>query len=216
MRSPILYSVIFLALLSSCGSDDEASRVTPQILLTEMSEQRRFASTDQLADWLIQKDPSLLLVDVRSPEEFAAYTLPGAINIPLSNLLSPDEQARLDCDKHRIVFFANGAVLAEKAWVINRRLGCTSGQVLNGGLNEWTATILNPQQPPVTAPMEEFDLYQFRKAASLYFSGGSRSLEAETYVEPPKETAAPAPQAKKSVPLQQKKVEVEVEEEEGC
>jgi rhodanese-related sulfurtransferase len=216
MRVPILYSIIFLTLLSSCGSSEKDTRVTPQTLLTEISEQRRFANTDQLAGWLIQKDPSLLLVDVRSHEEFSAYTLPGAINVPLANLLSPEEQARLDCEKHRIVFFANGSVLAEKAWVINRRLGCASAQVLKGGLNEWTATILAPKAPPVTASMEEFDLYQFRKAASLYFSGGSRSLEPENFVEPPKETAAPAPQAKKSVPLQQKKVEVQAEEEEGC
>lgn len=216
MRLPILYSILLLALFSSCSSDKKDTRVSPQILLTEISEQRRFASADQLADWLIQKDPSLLLVDVRSPEEFSAYTLPGAINVPLANLLSPEEQARLDCEKHRIIFFANGSVLAEKAWVINRRLGCASAQVLRGGLNEWTATILAPKEPPVTASMEEFDLYQFRKAASLYFSGGSRSLEPENYTEPVKETAAPAPQAKKSVPLQQKKVEVEVEEEEGC
>lgn len=216
MRLPILYSILFLALFSSCRSDKKDMRVSPQNLLTEISEQRRFANTDQLAEWLIQKDPSLLLVDVRSPEEFGAYTLPGAINVPLANLLSPEEQARLDCEKHRIVFFANGTVLAEKAWVINRRLGCASAQVLKGGLNEWTATILAPQQPPATASMEEFDLFQFRKAASLYFSGGSRSLEAESFVEHPKETSAPAPQAKKSVPLQQKKVEVQAEEEEGC
>lgn len=37
--------------------------------------------TDTLASWLQQSNPSLLLVDVRSPEEFAVSHLPGAVNL---------------------------------------------------------------------------------------------------------------------------------------
>lgn len=216
MSRLIIFSAIFLFLFSSCGRNNE-DRVSPEILLTELSEGRRFATTDQLADWLIQKDPSLLLVDVRSAEEFSAYTLPGAINVPLVNLVSPAEQEKLNCKKHRIVFFGNGSVMAEKAWVLTRRLGCTSALVLKGGLNEWTATILNPQEPPATASSNEFELYQFRKAANLYFAGGSKSLEAENYSEMPKE-ATPAAE-KKAVPILPKKAPaapVVEEEEEGC
>ena len=201
-------------LIYGCQSDGDQP-VSPESLLTEMIEQRRFASADQLADWIIQKDPSLLLVDVRSPEAFGKFALPGAINIPLAELTNPEQQAQLDCEKYLPVFYANGTVLAEKAWVINRRLGCKNGLVLKGGLNEWTATILDPAEPPPTASSEAFELYQFRKAASLYFAGGSKSLEAEPYYEAPKATAAPKPTAaKKTVPVKPKKVEEE--EEEGC
>ena len=202
-------SLLFLFLFSACQSTGDRDT-----LLTELSEQRRFISTDELADKLIQQDPSYLLVDVRSAEEFKAYSLPEAINIPLVNLLAPEEQERLNCEDYYIVFYANGTVLAEKAWVINRRLGCTNSGVLKGGLNEWTATILNPVEPPATASSQEWELYSRRKAANLYFSGGSKSLEAEPYFEPVK---APTPTAeKKSVPVQPKKVEVVEEEEEGC
>jgi rhodanese-related sulfurtransferase len=37
--------------------------------------------TGALAEWLQQAHPSLLLVDVRSPEEFAVSHLPGAVNL---------------------------------------------------------------------------------------------------------------------------------------
>ncbi|MBK7410092.1 MAG: hypothetical protein IPJ40_19785 [Saprospirales bacterium] len=162
---------------------------------------------------MIQKDPSLLLVDVRSHEEYDAYSLPGAINIPLGNLLSPEDQAQLNCEEYFVVFYSNGTVLAEKAWMISRRLGCTNSFVLKGGLNEWTATILNPQEPPATASSAAFEQYQLRKAASLYFAGGSKSMEAEPFLEQKK--AQPAPVAEKTVPLQPRKVEVQAEEE-GC
>lgn len=209
---PYLFGFAFLIIfLAGCRGDE----LSPVTLLTDLSDQHRFASTDQVAEWIINQDPSVLLVDVRSPAEFEAYSLPGAINIPMSDLLSPEEQARLDCENHFLVFYSNGTVLAEKAWMINRRLGCKQSFILKGGLNEWTATILQPREPAPTAPSEEWDLYQFRKAASHYFAGGSKSLEAEPYVE---EKTAPAPAtAKKTVPLQQKKVEVQQqEEEEGC
>lgn len=37
--------------------------------------------TAALAEWLPQSNPSLLLVDVRSPEEFGVSHLPGAVNL---------------------------------------------------------------------------------------------------------------------------------------
>jgi len=37
--------------------------------------------TATLAEWFQQSNPSLLLVDVRSPQEFAVSHLPGAVNL---------------------------------------------------------------------------------------------------------------------------------------
>ena len=214
MKPYILGALAILFLFSACRKDESKKRISPSILLTELADQHRFASTDQLAEWLIQQDPSLLLVDVRSHEEFDAFSLPGAINIPLANLLNPDEQARLNCEVHFPVFYSNGTVLAEKAWMINRRLGCANGLILKGGLNEWTATILQPAEPPATASREELELFQVRKAASLYFSGGGKLPEPEPVPEQ-KGIPVPAP-VKKTVPIAEKKVEVKQEESEGC
>jgi rhodanese-related sulfurtransferase len=41
----------------------------------------RQISTGELAEWLNQARPDLLLVDVRAPEEFAVSQLKGAINV---------------------------------------------------------------------------------------------------------------------------------------
>jgi len=42
---------------------------------------------------------------------------------------------------------------------------------MKGGLNEWMKTIIRPKMPPQTAPETAFEKYDFRKAASLYFTG---------------------------------------------
>lgn len=46
------------------------------------------------------------LVDVRTSEEFARDALPGAVNVPLQNLLSDIQ--RLDKDKPVILYCASG------------------------------------------------------------------------------------------------------------
>ena len=41
--------------------------------------------------------------------------------------------------------------------------------VLKGGVNTWFNTIINPKKPTENMASNEFDLYSFRKAASMYF-----------------------------------------------
>jgi phage shock protein E len=47
------------------------------------------------------------LVDVRTPREYAQGALPGAVNVPLQNLLSGIQQ--LEKDKPIILYCASGA-----------------------------------------------------------------------------------------------------------
>ena len=46
------------------------------------------------------------LVDVRSPQEYAAGALPGAVNIPLQTL--PMQAAQLDREKGVVLYCASG------------------------------------------------------------------------------------------------------------
>ena len=84
-------------------------------------------------------EPDTLLVDVRSPGEFRAASIDGAVNIPLD---------RLDAHLRRIVHDAGGrmvlvcqsgaraALAAEKLG----RAGLVDVAVLDGGMNAWVAT----------------------------------------------------------------------------
>ena len=50
------------------------------------------------------------------------------------------------------------------------------GWLLQGGLNYWVETIINPQKPASTSPDDEFAKYDFRKAAGNAITGGGAEL----------------------------------------
>jgi rhodanese-related sulfurtransferase len=148
-------------------------RLTADELLQEAGAGVQFVSPDVVADMMVQKDPSLRLIDVRTPEEFDSYSMPGAINIPLSSLLSDEYTDILNQEAYMNVFYSNGSVYANQAWMITRQLGYENNFVLEGGLNYWFGNILSPEAPSQTNPNEEFAKYDFRKSAAAALGGGN-------------------------------------------
>ncbi|MBT8317135.1 MAG: rhodanese-like domain-containing protein [Lutibacter sp.] len=138
-------------------------------LLSNIISPERYISTDNLADKLINQDPSYLLIDVRDEKSFNKYTLPNAINIPLAKLLDEDSEMYLNQGQYDVVLFSNDNFYADQAWILCNRLDYKNLHVLKGGVNEWYNTIINPLKPAETMPAEAFELYTFRKAASMYF-----------------------------------------------
>jgi len=153
-------------------------KLTAEELLSEVNTRNQYVAPDVVADMIVKKDPSLRLIDVRSQDEFEKYSLPGAVNIPITNLLSPDYKDILNQDVKMNVFYSNGTLTANEAWMITRQLGYNNNFVLEGGLNYWFGNILNPRQPSSTSPDEEFALYDFRKSAGQALGGGEISVTA--------------------------------------
>jgi len=80
--------------------------------------------------WLSQIDPADFLLDVRTPTEFAAGTLPGATNVPLDQLRN--RIAELDATKRTVVFCQVGlrGYLAQR---ILKQRGFNTVRNLKGG-----------------------------------------------------------------------------------
>lgn len=159
--------------------------VSPDQLFLKINDPSRFVTTDQVARAIIEGDPTILIVDTRSSDQYEAFSLPGSVNIPLKELIDStgiiDEKWEnyLGIEGMYIAFYSNGDVCADQAWVLCTRLGIKDLFVMKGGLNNWVETILKPEPPAQTAPSEEFALYDFRKGASMHFGGGG-TLEVET------------------------------------
>jgi rhodanese-related sulfurtransferase len=148
-------------------------KLTADELLNEVNTRTQYLTPDAVADMIVNKDPSFQLVDVRSQEEFEKFSLPGAINIPLADLLSDKYADILNQDIKMNIFYSNGTLNANEAWMVTRQLGYTNNYVLEGGLNYWFDTILNPQKPLSTSSDEEFAKYDFRKSAGMALGGGA-------------------------------------------
>ncbi|TGV01473.1 rhodanese-like domain-containing protein [Flavivirga rizhaonensis] len=173
--------------------------IKPEQLLSNIISPERYITTDELADRIINQDPSLLLIDLRDEETFKKYSLPNAINMPLKNLFDEDSSAFLNQDAYDVVFFSNDNFDADQAWILCNRLDYKNLYVLKGGINRWFKTIINPPHPKENMPLEAFKLYATRKAASMYF-GVAYPDQVKTNV--PKR---PRPTPKKVITVKKKK-----------
>ncbi len=151
--------------------------VDPKVFVNNAVSTERYISTDELADKLVKQDPNVLLIDTRTEKEYNDYALPNALNIPLEKLLDEEFESYLDQESYDVILYSNDNFYADQAWMLGNRLGYKNLYVLKGGLNEWFNTIISPKYPEETMPKEAFDLYDFRKAAGMYFGVGAPKSE---------------------------------------
>lgn len=110
-------------------------------------------------------DDHQMLIDVRSPDEYAGKTsravkkghIPGAINLPRTTLVAPDgtflsaaelrEKFRsAGADSHEdVVFYCNGGVSASFGLLTYRLAGFQGGAVYDGSWKDWG----NDEQTPI-------------------------------------------------------------------
>jgi rhodanese-related sulfurtransferase len=193
----ILFAVFLI--LKVLPEKDQAVGMTPDKLLSAILSQERYISTDEIADMIINRDPSIRLIDLRDQAIFDQYALPDAIHVPFPQLLEEKYDSILFQDQYDLVFISNDHLYADQAWALCTRLGLKHAYVLEGGMNAWFETIINPAEPREEMPEEAFELYAARKAASLYFG--------VHYPEPiPEVVKAPVKRTpKKVVPVKKKK-----------
>lgn len=181
-----LYIVLAVVLIGLSGgllllpNANQADETDPELLYKAISNKARYLSVDHVAERLINEDPSIMLVDVRSPDQSYDFSLPGSMSIPLDEILMPGWEDYLNQESMDVVLYSNGDVMADQAWILCTRMGYENLYVMAGGLNEWFDVIMQPQRPDETAPSEEFDRYAFRQAARIHFGGGSVQLESES------------------------------------
>jgi rhodanese-related sulfurtransferase len=169
----VIFLVFGLYLALSSVKQSEYVEVKPDKLFLDLIENTRYFSVDEVAQMIISQDPSIQLIDVRDEKLFNKFTLNGAINIPLKDLLKEDNLAYLDQDIYKTILFSNGNSDADVAWMLATRMGYQNVFVMQGGLNNWVDHILQPQENSVIWDRVNDQLYQYRKGASLYFGGKS-------------------------------------------
>ena len=186
-----IYIILALVLIVLAGglillpASHKTNDVKPEILFKEINNPARYLSVDLVAERLINEDPSVMLIDIRTPDQFESYSLPGAFNIPLDEIALPDWMDYLNQEDMDVVLYSNGDVISDQAWIICSRLGYKNLYVMSGGLNLWFEDIMQPVAPVETAPSEDFDLYAFRRAASIHFGGSMVDISTETTVAEP-------------------------------
>ena len=181
-RNYIILAVLFLILaggLLVLPERENYQQIKPEELMRDIVQTSRYVTTDQVAEMLIEGDPTIMLIDVRDAYDYFEYSLPKAHNIPLDSIMVDEYQDYLGIDNLNVVFFSNDDIRSDQAWVIAKRMGYGSIYVLKGGLNCWINTIIQPKVPEETASKEDFELYDLRRGASMYFTGAEIATTTE-------------------------------------
>ena len=114
---------------------------TEKQLLESIDQSIDHIEPEELADRLIAGQADLILVDVRPADEFAAFHIKGAVNVPLADLveyLQPYKNAGT------IVLYSNGMTHPAQARDSLYRSGFTNAYILTDGLNGFIERCLKP------------------------------------------------------------------------
>ena len=140
----ILVSAFAVALLPPAGTEEARSRggPLPEVgLLQSMEAGEDHLEPEELADRITAGDPSLLLVDIRTPSEFAGFHLKGAVNASAADLpevLAPHK------NRGTIVLYSNGMTHPAQARDALARLGFNNVYLLTDGLQGFMERVLKP------------------------------------------------------------------------
>ena len=194
----VLLIILGLFIAFTTVKTSSTTEISPDLLNKKIIQQTRYVTPEEVAEMIISGDPTLQLIDVRTGKFYNKFTLKGAINVPMKDLLKQENLDYLDQDVYKTVLFSNGTSDADVAWILVTRLGYENVYVMKGGLNQWVENILQPKEKSVIWDRIDDEMYQYRRGASEYFGG--------KVVQP--ESGDAAPKTKKKV-VRRKKKEVE-------
>ncbi len=158
-------------------------------LLTRIEREEDHVRPAELATWIIEGRADYRLIDIRDPAAFAAYHIPGAECLPLSQVAD----GALGRDE-RIILYGDGGIHAAHAWMVLAGMGYTKVYTLREGLDAWKEDVLFPTLP--ANPTAEERAHGERAAQIARHFGGAVRVAgagpASGEVAPPPALPAPA------------------------
>lgn len=144
-----------------------------------------------LADWIIEGRVDYRLVDLRDDEKFSEYSIPTAVNIPVSKLMNSDLMRN-----QKILLYADDNTKAAQGWFLLKSRDYNGVYILDGGVEAWKDEVLFPSLAANASPEEKAG---FEKMAEVSkFFGGTPQTGTE---ENEKEISMPKLELPAAVPM---------------
>lgn len=137
----ILVAVVIFLLPDASGRYGLASASSEQVLLESVEAAEDHVEPEDLADALLAAEPGLVVVDIRPADEYAAFRIRGAVNVPMADLI---EYAAAHKNRGRIVLYSNGMTHPAQARDALARLGYRNVYLLTDGLRGFVDQCLTP------------------------------------------------------------------------
>lgn len=127
--------------------------------LEEIKEEVYRIKPDELAFKLLDKDESVLIIDLRQAEDYSKAGLPSSVNIPYSDIMDRSWQDVFDQHEKAKIFVANDEATELKAFYICMKHGYRHFYILCGGYKALNDYILNPTEQAMSTLSEEQAAY---------------------------------------------------------
>ena len=118
-----------------------SSYSSEKALLSAVASAADHVEPEELAEYLFDKDPDVIAVDVRPTKEFNVFHIRGAFNVELPDLPQFVKQHRT---KRMIVLYSNGMTHPAQARDSLARMGFGNVYLLTDGLNGFIERCLKP------------------------------------------------------------------------
>ncbi len=142
----------------------------PSKLISEATDSALNISADQAARMVASEDKSVQFIDLRSPEEFRQFNIPGSVNIPYTHFLENDPDRILNNHDLKYIFYSNGDIHSGYALMISRGLKYDNTFALKGGINEWFRTVMNSNFSGDRITARENAVFEARMKARKMFT----------------------------------------------
>ena len=159
---------LMMAILSFNGN--KSLIVRPSKVISAITSEERYFTVDQVARFIASGDSTIRLIDLRSPAEYKAFTLPGAINLPYTDLLSKDPSVYFGKDDIKNITFSNGDFFSGYALALAKGMNFRNVYVMKGGINEWFNTVMNSRFTGERITPAENALFEARTIAKRLFT----------------------------------------------
>ena len=122
-------------------------------------------TVDELAFRIVDHEPRLKIVDVRSPAAFASTALPGSVNFGPADLLGKEAASTLSQRHVKKLIVGDDEQQERAAYFLLRKLGFENLAILEGGIPAFNGTILAPAAFVPTGSRWDGDVKRFREGA---------------------------------------------------
>ena len=146
-------------------------------------------TADELAFRIVDRDPKLLIVDVRPAEKFVKDGLPGAVNVLAADLFGRGTAPALSQANRRRVFVADTEREAVHVATLARLLGFDNVAALDGGLAGFKTTIFAAPASPTPVAVGADDVRAFRIDAAQQIGALTKARAPGAVARKPKKIA---------------------------
>lgn len=126
----------------------------------------------ELAAWVLGGRSDYRIIDVRSPEAFAAGQIPGAENMPVAGVLDAGLVRN-----EKVIICGDDGVQSAQAWLLLRAKGYRGASVLKGGMDGWRTQVQFPTIAEHSTPGQKAENDRLA-AIAAYFGGHARTAGA--------------------------------------